>query len=180
MKQRSKWWEKIWQPPPKHTHKYIALIHTKRTCVWGRGALKGALFTVCCPPALHSLSHFKQSYWQGRGSSPCFQCRWSFKAVKGGSSLEATGPRLAHLANAMARWSGHIGKTLAHRPMQMAPDAFLGGESSFSLSLFFSPPNNGYTRICKVRHTSLPHEAKEHRTFKKSPSFLINDLVDGL
>lgn len=58
--------------------------------------------------------------------------------MKEGSSLEATGPRLAYLASVVARWSGHIGKTLARRPMQMAPvAAFLGVDLSLSLSLPF-------------------------------------------
>lgn len=58
--------------------------------------------------------------------------------MKEGSSLEATGPRLAYLASVVARWSGHIGKTLARRPMQMAPvAAFLGVDLSLSLRLPF-------------------------------------------
>lgn len=145
---KSRWcWENIPRrqerstPPPKRAPKQHQVTQRQvYVCVWGWGGYwKGALFTVWSPPAPHSLSHFKQSYWQGSGSSPCFQGHWSFKEVKEGSSLEATGPRLAYLASVVARWSGHIGKTLARRPMQMAPvAAFLGVDLSLSVSLSFS------------------------------------------
>lgn len=65
--------------------------------------------------------------------------------MKEGSSLEATGPRLAYLASVVARWSGHIGKTLARRPMQMAPvAAFLGVDLSLRLPFFLPTQSPTY------------------------------------
>lgn len=72
----------------------------------------------------------------------------------------------------MARWSGHIGKTLAHRPMQMAPDAFLGAEPSFSLSFFFLLIMD--TRICKLRHMPSP---MKQRSTKPEKTVLVSILM---
>ncbi len=140
--------EKISTPHPQNAHQNSTKSHKDEgmCAFWGwGGSWKGALFTVWSPPAPHSLSHFKQSYWQGSGSSPFFQGHWSFKEVKEGSSLEATGPRLAYLASVVARWSGHIGKTLACRPMQMAPvAAFLGVDLSLCLPFFLPTQSRTY------------------------------------
>lgn len=69
--------------------------------------------------------------------------------MKEGSSLEATGPRLAYLASVVARWSGHIGKTLARRPMQMAPvAAFLGVDLSLHLPFFLLMRAHAKSDIC--------------------------------
>ncbi len=140
--------EKISTPHPQNAHQNSTKSHKDEgmCAFWGwGGSWKGELFTVWSPPAPHSLSHFKQSYWQGSGSSPCFQGHWSFKEVKEGSSLEATRPRLAYLASVVARWSGHIGKTLARCPMQMAPvAAFLGVDLSLHTPFFLPTQSRTY------------------------------------
>ncbi|XDV22479.1 hypothetical protein PO909_027365, partial [Leuciscus waleckii] len=114
------------------------------------------------PPAPHSLSHFKQSYWQGSGSSPCFQGHWSFKEVKEGSSLEATGPRLAYLASVVARFMGARNQVLwlcEMLPEHMeedspSPASQLSAPSEDVPSLFPAPLMYTHTKdLQKYTHT---------------------------
>lgn len=112
----NKWWEKQDRPPNTHTHtltyKYIALTHTKRTCVWGAGYTeRGHCLLSAVPQHCTACLTSNKAIGKGKAAAPVSNAAGVSKQLKGAAVWRLQGPGW-HTWR--AQWPGGLGTLARH------------------------------------------------------------------